>query len=142
MCDTLHLPARLVPRLRGTSSQPPSFWQRVAAAQERDECLPGLLSNNSPAFAASQRSVEQAGDRENHALALIAVEDLNLASRSPARLLITASTQQAVETLARRIHGSGPSAQFPFVMTIAGELPVGAQSSIESPRARFLSDCT
>ena len=42
--------------------------------------------------------------------------------------LITASTPQAVETLARRIHESGPRAQFPFVMTSAGDLPVGAQA--------------
>ena len=32
MCDTLHLPARLVPRLRVTSPQPPSFRECVAAA--------------------------------------------------------------------------------------------------------------
>jgi hypothetical protein len=51
MCDTLHLPARLVPRLRVTSPQPPSFRQRIATAQERDECLSGLLRNNLPTFA-------------------------------------------------------------------------------------------
>ena len=51
MCDTLHLPARLVPRLRVTSPQPPSFRQRVAAAQERDACLSGLLPNTLPTFA-------------------------------------------------------------------------------------------
>ena len=66
MCDTLHLPARLVPRLRVTSPQPPSFWQRIAAAQERDECLPGLLPNNSPARA--QRLGERAEDQENHTI--------------------------------------------------------------------------
>jgi hypothetical protein len=55
MCDTLHLPARLVARLRVTSPQPPSFRQRTAAAQERDECLPGLLSNDSP-MSANTRS--------------------------------------------------------------------------------------
>lgn len=33
-----------------TSPQPPSFWQRVAAAEERDECRPDLLPYNSPAF--------------------------------------------------------------------------------------------
>jgi hypothetical protein len=65
----------------------------------------------------AQRLVEEAGDGEDHALALVAVEDVNVASRSPARLLITASTPQAVETLARRIQESGPRAQFPFVMT-------------------------
>jgi hypothetical protein len=41
MCDTLHSSARLVPRLRVTSPQPPSFPQRIAAAQARDECLFG-----------------------------------------------------------------------------------------------------
>ena len=76
----------------------------------------------------AQRSVEQAGDQKDDALALLAVEDVHAASQSPSRLLITASTQQSVETLARRIHGSGPRAQFPFVMTSAGELPVGAQA--------------
>ena len=48
------LPARLVPRLRVTSPQPPSFWQRIAAAQERDECPSGLLPNNSPNFATTR----------------------------------------------------------------------------------------
>jgi hypothetical protein len=61
----------------------------------------------------AQRFVEEARDREDHALALVAVEDVNVASRLPARLLITASTPQAVETLARRIHGIGPRAQSP-----------------------------
>ena len=48
MCDTLHSPARLVPRLRVTSPQPPSFRERIATAEEREECLSGLLPNNSP----------------------------------------------------------------------------------------------
>src|SRR5690606_21326765 len=43
------LPARLVPRLRVTSPQLPSFWQRTAAAQERDECLSGFLPKRPPA---------------------------------------------------------------------------------------------
>ena len=76
----------------------------------------------------AHRVVERAADQEDHALAWLAGEDLNVASRSPARLLITASTPQAVETLARRIHGIGPRAEFPFVMTGAGELPIGAQA--------------
>ena len=50
MYDTLHLPARLVLRLRVTSPQPPSFLQRIAVAQERDVCRPGLLPNNWPVF--------------------------------------------------------------------------------------------
>lgn len=75
-----------------------------------------------------QHVVEQAGNREDREWALLPVEDVNVASRSPARLLITASTPQAVETLARRIHGIGPRTQFPFVMTWAGELPTDAQA--------------
>jgi two-component system, NtrC family, response regulator PilR len=85
----------------------------------------------------AQPLVAQAGGLEDHALALLVVEDVSVASRSPARLLITASTQRAVETLARRIHGSGPRAQFPFVMTTAGELPVGARA-LRDGCVRFL----
>jgi DNA-binding NtrC family response regulator len=48
-------------------------------------------------------------------------------SRSPARLLITAPTQQGVENLARRIHGAGRRARFPFVQTWAVKLPVGPE---------------
>jgi hypothetical protein len=51
MCDTLHLPARLVPRHCVTSLQPPSFRQRIATAQERDECLFGLPQNDLSTFA-------------------------------------------------------------------------------------------
>ena len=58
------------------------------------------------------------------AVALLAVEDEDVASRSPARLLITAATQHGVETLARRVHATGPRAQFPFVQMWAGDLPV------------------
>ena len=61
------------------------------------------------------------------ALALLAVENEELANQSPARLLITAPTQQGVENLARRIHGAGHRAQFPFVQTWAVELPVGPE---------------
>lgn len=60
----------------------------------------------------------------NNAVALPGVEDEEVASRSLARLLITASTQQGVETLARRIHGAGPRAQFPFVHVRGGDLSV------------------
>ena len=68
---------------------------------------------------------------EDRTPALLPVEDVSVATRSPARLLITASTPQTVEALARRIHDSGPRAQFPFVTTSAGELPVGAQAMRE-----------
>ena len=64
----------------------------------------------------------------NHAVALLAVEDEELASHSLARLLITATTQHGVETLARRVHGAGPRAHFPFVQTWAGDLPVAPQA--------------
>jgi DNA-binding NtrC family response regulator len=61
------------------------------------------------------------------ALALLPVDDEDVGSQSRARLLITAPTEQRVETLARRIHGAGPRAQFPFVQTWAAELPVGPE---------------
>jgi hypothetical protein len=51
MYDTLHLPARLVPRLRETSLQPPSFRQRIATAQERDACLFGFPPYDLSTFA-------------------------------------------------------------------------------------------
>jgi len=62
------------------------------------------------------------------AVALLAIDDTHLTSRSPAGLLITASSKQGAETFARRIHGDGPRAQFPFVQTCAGELPVGPEA--------------
>src|SRR5688572_17081444 len=62
-------------------------------------------------------------ERDN-AVAWLAFEDEDVASRSGARLLLTAPTQQRVETLARRVHETGPRAQFPFVHTWAGDLPV------------------
>jgi DNA-binding NtrC family response regulator len=71
------------------------------------------------------------------ALALLAIENEELANQSPARLLITAPTQQGVETLARRIHGAGPRARFPFVQRSAGELPVGPEL-LNEYCARFL----
>jgi DNA-binding NtrC family response regulator len=61
------------------------------------------------------------------ALALLPVDDEDVGSQSRARLLITAPTQQGVENLARRIHGAGPRARFPFVQTWAVELPVGPE---------------
>jgi DNA-binding NtrC family response regulator len=79
------------------------------------------------AFAAERRD----------ALMLLAVEDEDVANQSPTRLLITAATQQGVETLARRIHGAGPRTQFPFVQTWAGELPVDSDL-LKEYCARFL----
>jgi DNA-binding NtrC family response regulator len=70
-------------------------------------------------------SMQTAGTaQQDNAVTLLAVDYETVASRSPASLLITASTQQRVETLARRIHSAGPRAQFPFVHTWAGDLPV------------------
>ena len=60
-------------------------------------------------------------------VARLAVEDEELANQSPTRLLITAPTEQGVEALARRIHGAGARAQFPFVQRWAVELPVGPE---------------
>jgi hypothetical protein len=37
----------------GDVASAPDFRQRIAAGQECDECLPGLLSNDSPMFAAT-----------------------------------------------------------------------------------------
>src|SRR5690349_21673014 len=125
MCDTLHSPARLALRLRVD----------VASASEllaANRCRTGAR-RMSARFAAkrlarlcadAQRSVESTDHADT--LAVIDGEDIDAASRSPARLLITASTQQSIETLARRIHGNGLRAEFPFVVTAAGELPVGA----------------
>lgn len=66
-------------------------------------------------------SMQDGGSRT---VAVPPVEDEELASRSMARLLITASTQREVETLARRVHGGGPRSEFPFVHVCGGELPV------------------
>jgi DNA-binding NtrC family response regulator len=60
----------------------------------------------------------------DHAPALLAVEDEDLVCRSPARLLITASTQHGVEIVARRVHDAGPRAGFPFVHASARDFPV------------------
>lgn len=59
-----------------------------------------------------------------HAVASLVVADEGVASRSPARLLITASTQEAVKAVARRIHEAGPRAPFPLLLTRARDLPL------------------
>jgi two-component system, NtrC family, C4-dicarboxylate transport response regulator DctD len=58
----------------------------------------------------------------HNTLALPAVEDEDAASRSAARLLITSSTREGVEGLARRVHLAGPRAELPFVQTGACDL--------------------
>jgi DNA-binding NtrC family response regulator len=63
----------------------------------------------------------------DYELALLPSENVNVASRSPSRLLITAPTQQGVETLARHVHDTGSRAQFPFVQTWAGDFPVSPE---------------
>jgi DNA-binding NtrC family response regulator len=73
----------------------------------------------------SMHDLETAERRD--AVASLAVEDEDVANQSPARLLITAPTQQGVENLARRIHGAGRRARFPFVEISAIELPVGPE---------------
>lgn len=60
----------------------------------------------------------------HNAVAVLASEDEDVATRSHARLLISAETQQGVETLAHRVHETGPRAPFPFVQTSGGDLPV------------------
>jgi DNA-binding NtrC family response regulator len=62
------------------------------------------------------------------AAALPPVEDEDLASRSSVRLLISGASEQAVELLARRIHGSGPRGQSYFVRTRAAEFPIRAKA--------------
>jgi two-component system response regulator PilR (NtrC family) len=69
--------------------------------------------------------------KRDNLLPWLAAEDEHVAGRFPARLLITASTQRGVETLARRIHARGPRAQFPFVHTSARDLPVDPEALTE-----------
>jgi len=54
-------------------------------------------------------------------------EDEEMASRSAARLLITASARGRTEALAQRIHGVSSRAGFPFVRTRARNLPIEPQ---------------
>ena len=49
--------------------------------------------------------------------------DEAVAGRSAMRLLITAKTGPAVETIARRIHAAGPRAELPFIRFRAGRFP-------------------
>src|SRR5687767_7617577 len=63
-----------------------------------------------------------------HTVALPTVEDEHAASRSASRLLITASTREAVESLARRVHLAGLRAESPFVHTWACDLPKEAEA--------------
>jgi DNA-binding NtrC family response regulator len=76
----------------------------------------------------------------DNAVAGSTVEDVDLATRSPARLLISARTPQAVETLARRIHSAGPRAPFPFGHISGAELPV--QRDLKEYYANVLAAAT
>jgi len=55
------------------------------------------------------------------------VEEEEMAGRSSARLLITASTRGEVETVARRIHRTSFRATAPFVRVRTGTLPIEPQ---------------
>jgi DNA-binding NtrC family response regulator len=54
-------------------------------------------------------------------------QDQEMASRSGARLLITASADGEAEVLARRIHGASERAGSPFVRARACDLPIEPQ---------------
>ena len=62
------------------------------------------------------------------AVAWSGIEDHEVARRSSARLLITASTTRRVERLARHIHAGGPRAPLPFVHAAGGDFPSGPQA--------------
>jgi DNA-binding NtrC family response regulator len=51
------------------------------------------------------------------------VDDEDLASKSQARILITACASEDVEALARRVHDASPRALLPFVQIGAVDLP-------------------
>jgi Sigma-54 interaction domain len=62
-------------------------------------------------------------DRTNGTVFLVSSEE-DLAGRFAARLLITAGTGLAVESIARRIHAAGTRATLPFVKARASDLPI------------------
>jgi DNA-binding NtrC family response regulator len=64
----------------------------------------------------------------HNTLALPAVEDEDAASRSAARLLITSSNREAVESVARRVHLAGSRAELPVVHTWACDFPVEVEA--------------
>ena len=53
-----------------------------------------------------------------------AAKDELLAAHSTVRLLISATTPATVETIARRVHGAGSRAGFPFVSMNATDFPL------------------
>jgi len=56
------------------------------------------------------------------------VEEEDIAGQSSATLLITASTREEVETVARRIHRASVRATAPFVRVRIGTLPIEPRS--------------
>lgn len=77
--------------------------------------------------------LDQEGDR--------VVEDEEMAGRSSAPLLVTASTRGEVETVARRIHETSFRAAAPFVRVRTGTLPIEPRLLSESCSA-LLDDAT
>jgi DNA-binding NtrC family response regulator len=70
-------------------------------------------------------------------LAPTTVEDEDVAAHSASRLLISGASRQGVETLARRIHGAGRRAPFPFLQQQASHLPIEA-ATLRAHCARVL----
>jgi len=60
------------------------------------------------------------------------VEHEDIAARCAARTLITASTETAVERLARRIHAAGSRSALSFVQASAAALPVEPRAFLET----------
>ena len=73
------------------------------------------------------------GERHT-ALPVLVVDDEIMAGRSAARLLITADTAEGVERIARRVHGAGLRAGFPFIHTSACALPTARERLREQCR--------
>ena len=79
----------------------------------------------------TQPSIDRLRAREDQPGTFLDPEDEHVAIRTTARLLITASTQRRVETLAHHIHSAGHRAGLPFVHTSAHDLPAGAEALTE-----------
>jgi Sigma-54 interaction domain len=96
--------------------------------------LSTALPSDNPRPAASNASFEgglpmdtEGMSQRRGTLALDSVEDEDVAARSDAKLLITASAPLLVEALARRIHAAGVRAALPFVQTWACDFPIDRQ---------------
>jgi two-component system, NtrC family, response regulator AtoC len=79
----------------------------------------------------TQPSIDGLGVQQDQLGTFLHLEDEHAAIRSTAKLLITASTQRRIETLARHIHSAGPRAGLPFVYTSGRDLPTGAEALAE-----------